>query len=126
VGEDEYLFFGDDAKAAFFMTSARIILFGHTHWQVGFSTRGEDLVRLRPEYGSQNEAGHHQLRLRRGTRYALNPGSVGQPRDGDWRAAFALYDTARALFTWHRVPYEIEATQRRVRRADLSDFLAKG
>jgi len=84
------------------------------------------IVRLRPEYGSQNEAGHHQLRLRRGTRYALNPGSVGQPRDGDWRAAFALYDTARALFTWHRVPYEVEAAQQRVRCADLSDFLAKG
>ena len=99
MDEDEYLFFGDDAKAAFSIASARIILFGHTHWQVGFSTRGEDLVRLRPEYSSQNEAGHYVLRLRRGTRYALNPGSVGQPRDGDWRAAFALYDTARALFT---------------------------
>ena len=65
-----------------------------------------------------------ELSLRRNNRYLLNPGSVGQPRDGDWRAAFAIYDDAQASFTWFRVPYEVLTAQRRIRRTGLPEELS--
>lgn len=122
--EDEYLIFPEDAGAALSRTSARVTFFGHTHWQVGFSRRGKDLLRLKPEFDSRHDAAKYELQLRKGTRYVLNPGSVGQPRDGDWRASFAVYDSARALFTWYRVPYELDIAQLRILRAGLPEFLA--
>ena len=59
-----------------------------------------------------------------GARYLLNPGSVGQPRDKDWRAAFALYESDSRLLTFYRVPYEVGSTQERIMRAGLPDVLA--
>jgi diadenosine tetraphosphatase ApaH/serine/threonine PP2A family protein phosphatase len=124
AGEDEYLFSADDALLAFQAGGARITFFGHTHQQVGFATDGEDLFRLEPLYSTDDAADEYELPLRRGFRYLLNPGSAGQPRDGDWRAAFAVYDEDRALFTWHRAPYDVSKTQDRIRRAGLPNFLA--
>jgi diadenosine tetraphosphatase ApaH/serine/threonine PP2A family protein phosphatase len=49
---------------------------------------------------------------------------VGQPRDGDWRAAFAIYDSDANEVTFHRVPYNLEATQRKIFEANLPDRLA--
>jgi diadenosine tetraphosphatase ApaH/serine/threonine PP2A family protein phosphatase len=124
VHEDEYLVSSDDASAAFKAAQAPITLFGHTHVQVGFATDGDDLFKLEPLYASDDDADDYELPLRRGFRYLLNPGSLGQPRDGDWRAAFALYDQERAVFTWHRAPYDVTRTQESIRRAGLPDFLA--
>jgi len=124
VDEDEYLVDADDAAFALQAATARITLFGHTHKQVGFEGSDEELVQLEPLYNSDDEADAFELPLGRGLQYLLNPGSVGQPRDGDWRAAFALYDEARALFTWHRVPYDVGKTQESIRRAGLPEFLA--
>ena len=124
VHEDEYLISADEAGVAFRAAQARITFFGHTHMQVGFATDGEDLFTLQPLYSSDEEADDYELPLRRGFRYLLNPGSLGQPRDGDWRAAFAVYDQERALFTWHRAPYDVTKTQASIRRAGLPDFLA--
>ena len=124
VHEDEYLFSPDDALLAFQAADARITFFGHTHQQVGFATDGEDLYRVEPLFSTDDDADEFELPLRRGFRYLLNPGSAGQPRDGDWRAAYALYDEDRAVFTWHRAPYDISRTQQSIRRAGLPDFLA--
>jgi diadenosine tetraphosphatase ApaH/serine/threonine PP2A family protein phosphatase len=124
IDEDEYLVTDDDAAIALEVTGARITFFGHTHKQVGFATNGEELFTVEPLYSSYDEADEYELPLRRSLRYLLNPGSVGQPRDGDWRAAFAIYDESRALFTWHRAPYEVLKTQESIRRAGLPDFLA--
>ena len=74
--------------------------------------------------GVHEEAEEFELELREGARYLLNPGSVGQPRDGDWRAAFALYDDARMMLTWYRVPYDLKEAQERILRAGLPDRLA--
>ncbi|HEX7519944.1 MAG TPA: metallophosphoesterase, partial [Candidatus Deferrimicrobium sp.] len=49
----------------------------------------------------------------------LNPGSVGQPRDGDRDASFLLFDTAAGTVTWIRVPYDFEAARRKVLEAGL-------
>jgi len=68
---------------------ARVIFFGHTHRQGGWCSNREQIVPLKPDFGSSAGAVRSELPLRMGNRYVLNPGSVGQPRDGDWRAAFA-------------------------------------
>jgi diadenosine tetraphosphatase ApaH/serine/threonine PP2A family protein phosphatase len=56
-------------------------------------------------------------------RYMINPGSVGQPRDRDPRAAYAVLDTDRGTFTAHRVEYDIAKTQRQMALANLPDIL---
>jgi diadenosine tetraphosphatase ApaH/serine/threonine PP2A family protein phosphatase len=59
-------------------------------------------------------------------RYLINPGSVGQPRDNDWRAAFALYESdgeKPARLTFYRVPYDVEQTQSRILAANLPERL---
>lgn len=122
--EDEYVFVPEDAQAAMRASSTPITFFGHTHRQGGFATNGEESFELRPQYGSQEEADSYELPLRKGARYMLNPGSVGQPRDGDWRAAFALFDDAERMLTWHRVPYDLRAAQKGIRDAGLPDWLA--
>jgi diadenosine tetraphosphatase ApaH/serine/threonine PP2A family protein phosphatase len=58
-------------------------------------------------------------------RLVINPGGVGQPRDGDPRAAYALYDSERRMVTLQRVEYDIAATQERMRAAGLPDSLAE-
>ncbi|MGZ3585363.1 MAG: metallophosphoesterase family protein, partial [Ktedonobacterales bacterium] len=62
--------------------------------------------------------------LPRGYRAIINPGSVGQPRDGDPRAAYMIYDSALG-FEFRRVPYDIAATQRRINEVGLSPQLGE-
>jgi diadenosine tetraphosphatase ApaH/serine/threonine PP2A family protein phosphatase len=94
-----------------------VTFFGHTHYQGGFSYRGGHIgvIQLRPEPGPSFAA----LRLEAGTRYLLNPGSVGQPRDGDPRAAFAIADLDHRVIEFWRVPYDIAVVQSRMRDAGL-------
>jgi diadenosine tetraphosphatase ApaH/serine/threonine PP2A family protein phosphatase len=54
----------------------------------------------------------------------INPGSVGQPRDHDWRAAFAMYDADAAEIGFHRVPYDVMGAQGRILMAGLPERLA--
>jgi diadenosine tetraphosphatase ApaH/serine/threonine PP2A family protein phosphatase len=54
----------------------------------------------------------------------VNPGSVGQPRDGDWRAAFAVFDSDASILTFCRVPYNLQAAQERILAANLPPRLA--
>jgi diadenosine tetraphosphatase ApaH/serine/threonine PP2A family protein phosphatase len=124
--EDEYIFFREDALTVLRASQALITFCGHTHWQVGWSLNGPELTPLKPDFRCSTQVEHFSLSLRRGRRYIINPGSVGQPRDGDWRAAFALYDDAQRSFTWFRVPYEVDIAQRRVRQAGLPEILAPG
>ena len=136
LDEDDYLLTVRDAWPALHGADVRITFFGHTHVQGGFATNGEDWFRLAPQYSKPHRNGHHgdrplsdeaedyELQLREGARYLLNPGSVGQPRDGDWRAAFALYDDARMTLTWYRVPYNVREAQERILQAGLPDRLS--
>ncbi len=141
LDEDDYLLTVRDAWPVLHATDARITFFGHTHMQGGFATHGDEWFRLTPRYAThphipgkhghmaaqhdlQEEAESFDLELRDGARYLLNPGSVGQPRDGDWRAAFALYDDAQKIVTWYRVPYDIREAQQRILSAGLPDRLA--
>lgn len=122
--EDGYISSNEDASVAFSSSRARIISCGHTHWQVGWSGNGKQVTLLKPEFEGKTGESEAKLWLNSRNRYVLNPGSVGQPRDGDWRAAFAIYDDAELNWTWYRVPYAVAIAQRRILRAGLPKELA--
>jgi len=122
--EDEYLISSAHAVVALYDHPASIILFGHTHRQNGFIKTDLDWYQPEPQFDSRTGFASHELPLHPDARYLLNPGSVGQPRDRDWRAAFALYDAERALFTWYRTPYVVAQAQARIRNAGLPGRLA--
>jgi predicted phosphodiesterase len=115
--EDEYVFAPAQAMGGLLESPSAVTFFGHTHYQGGFSYRDGQIgvIYLPPEPGPQFAA----LRLEPGTRYLLNPGSIGQPRDGDPRAAFAIADLDHQVIEFWRVPYDIAAVQERMQSAGL-------
>ena len=126
LDEDAYVLTVRDAWLPLTKASTRINFFGHTHLQGGFATNGEEWFRITPQYGSRNGPEEFELPLRESGRYLINPGSVGQPRDGDWRAAFAIYETENAAqrVMFYRVPYNVRQAQERIVAAGLPDRLA--
>ncbi len=124
LDEDEYILCARDAMHSLALPGAAINFFGHTHLQGGFATDGEQWYRLAPDYETRDAAETWELQLSSGARYMLNPGSVGQPRDGDWRAACAVYDTERRTLLFCRMPYDVRAAQENILRAGLPDRLA--
>ncbi len=101
-----------DALAA----EARIGLHGHTHIPVAFVEEDGRLALLRGRPGAALELA--------GRRALVNPGSVGQPRDGDPDASYLIWEPASDRITWHRVAYDIAAVQRAMRHAGLPASLA--
>lgn len=116
----EYLMPGEDAAASrsFGWEPFERCFFGHTHIPTVFERRGDGGVR------SSIIRGEGRLRLTEGHRYLLNPGSVGQPRDGDPRAAFMILDEEEGTAEWFRVPYEVDAAGKKIRAAGLPEVLA--
>ncbi len=94
----------------------KVAFFGHTHYPVTFSQGPK---------GALVETDHNAaVRLQRGHRYLVNPGSVGQPRDGDPRLCFAVADMKEGVVERHRVGYRSADAARKVRKAGLPDHLA--
>ncbi len=124
LDEDEYVLSAREAWNSLAEAGNALNFFGHTHLQGGFATDGEDWFRLTPDYSTHDAAEEFELKLSSGGRYMLNPGSVGQPRDGDWRAAFALHDTVTKVVTFYRMPYDLRSAQEQITRAGLPDRLA--
>jgi len=122
--EDEYVVSLGDALAPLIAQPVPLIFFGHTHLQGGFLANGSSADGFRPEYQTVGKAESVALQLKPATRYMLNPGSVGQPRDGDWRAAFALFDTETQIVHFHRCPYNLKSAQDRIFAANLPPRLA--
>ncbi len=122
VDEDDYLVNEADAFGAFPYAESSLLFFGHTHIQGGFRWRSgqvEAIGRLHPEWQTR-----YLLEIDPASAYLINPGSVGQPRDGDHRAAYAIYDTDGEIVFYHRVPYDVKSTQRKIREAGLPELLA--
>lgn len=119
--EDEYVFTPEQALEGLLDSHALVTFFGHTHHQGGFSYQDEhlDVLQIRPRAAESFAA----LRVEPARRYLLNPGSIGQPRDGDWRAAFAIADLEHNVVEFWRVPYDIAAVQKRMRSARLPEPL---
>jgi diadenosine tetraphosphatase ApaH/serine/threonine PP2A family protein phosphatase len=117
--EDHYIFDGDDASRALDAMQRPLCLFGHTHLPVVFRRNDEVFDGFMPE-GS----GALTLPIEAGLNYLVNVGSVGQPRDGDPRAAFGIYDADALSLVMRRIPYPIDAAQRRILNAGLPASLA--
>ena len=124
LNEDQYILSMRDAWAPLQQMTTAIAFFGHTHLQGGFSQNAHDWNEIRPHYTTRNDAESLTMPLAPGTRYLINPGSVGQPRDYDWRAAFAIYDSDSEEVIFHRVPYDLTAAQGRILMAGLPERLA--
>ena len=112
----EYLLSADDAAVSFELAQVPVAFFGHTHLPTIFRRAPDGHVR-----GWVMTEGD-EIMLSREDRYMLNPGSVGQPRDRDPRAAFLVYEEGRAVE--HRVPYAIDTTATKIRDAGLPEWLA--
>lgn len=112
----EYLDSYDAARRHFATVSTRYSVVGHTHLPlVVTELDGGEVTALTPEDGEQIELSE--------ARTCLNPGSTGQPRDGDPRASYALLDTSVPRVTFYRVEYDIPRTQSRMRERGLPRML---
>ena len=124
LNEDQYILTVRDAWAPLQQMTADITFFGHTHVQGGFSRDGDKWREIKPSFRSRKGPESSTLKMLPGTHHLINPGSVGQPRDYDWRAAFAIYESDDAEITYHRVPYDLTAAQGRILMAGLPERLA--
>ncbi len=121
MDEDAYLFSAGEAKAVFETVTDRVILFGHTHVPSLFVARPVDGRRV---FHGQLIAGERTVfDLDPGRQYLINPGSVGQPRDRDPRAAYALYDHDKRRLFHYRVAYPVHQARRRIHQAGLPPVL---
>ncbi|MGC1781362.1 MAG: metallophosphoesterase family protein [Acidobacteriaceae bacterium] len=125
LDEDEYLLSTHDVERQMARARNRVTFFGHTHVQGEFAANAADeWFPLTPIYSGNDETESYELDLRESATYLINPGSVGQPRDRDWRAAFALYDDEAQRVAFWRVPYDVRLAQMRIQRAGLPEMLA--
>lgn len=109
----EYLLTPSQAMANFPLFDTHVCFIGHSHVQLGFRLNLDgQCERFLPSSG-------YVLHLQRHERYFINPGSVGQPRDQDPRAAYAVIDTNNATIRFNRVEYDIAETQFQMRNVDL-------
>jgi predicted phosphodiesterase len=113
--EDEYLLAVSDATMAREFIAAQITFFGHTHVQGGFLVTRNGSRRIVPPGTIEIEPDHY---------YLINPGAVGQPRDGDPRAAYALYTPEQRIVEYCRAPYDVASAAGKIRAAGLPEHLA--
>jgi diadenosine tetraphosphatase ApaH/serine/threonine PP2A family protein phosphatase len=92
-----------------------VTFFGHTHLQGGFRLAPAGIARVRPSQKLQMEPGYF---------YLINPGAVGQPRDGDPRASYVLYSIEDQSVEYRRVAYNIDGAAAKIRAAGLPEVLA--
>jgi diadenosine tetraphosphatase ApaH/serine/threonine PP2A family protein phosphatase len=118
--EDAYIFDELDAVRALKVSSRPLCLFGHTHYPVTFELSPQGFDTVGPAAASEA-----RLTLKPDAKYLLNPGSVGQPRDGDPRAAYAIVDVDRKCVELFRLVYPVEQAQAKVMKAGLPEVLAQ-
>ena len=112
----EYITSSPVARANLGVIETRFGLHGHTHLPIAWAEEDGRIVSIAPSDGSTLELPSRAL---------LNPGSVGQPRDGIPDSSYMLIDTERAVVSWHRVPYDIEAVQAAMQQARLPSRLVQ-
>jgi predicted phosphodiesterase len=119
--EDEYVFSADQALPGLLASPRPLTFFGHTHIPGGFSYNGSAIERIDLAFGRGKAS--HTITLDPKVRYLLNPGSVGQPRDGDPRAAFAIADLEKRTVEFWRTPYDIASVQQRMEQFGAPEAL---
>lgn len=116
--EDTYIFDELDALRALKTTRAGVCFFGHTHFQIAFALTQSGFETMLPGPNGKD------ISLDSAAKFLINPGAVGQPRDGDHRAAYAVFDSAHQRVALRRVPYPIEVAAEKVIQAGLPPQLA--
>jgi diadenosine tetraphosphatase ApaH/serine/threonine PP2A family protein phosphatase len=117
LDEDEYIFDELDARRAIEGSQQRLCLFGHTHVAMVFELSGRTIALMPPP--------DEPLVIAAESMYLVNPGSVGQPRDGNPRAAYAIFDSELQRLEMYRVTYPVEQTQQKMASAGLPDPLIR-
>lgn len=102
-----------DAMSNFSYQFTQVCFHGHTHVPRVF-VRGTRVQELEPD----------SVAIEPGMKYFINAGSVGQPRDGEWKASYCIYDTDNKIVTFRRLEYDIETTQKKIIEAGLPKILA--
>jgi diadenosine tetraphosphatase ApaH/serine/threonine PP2A family protein phosphatase len=108
-----YVFNSLDAVASFAYQNATVSFFGHTH-VAGAFVRNEGVRKVKVD----------QLPIEETKKYFINVGSVGQPRDGDWRAAYCIYHIEKNVVEQRRVKYDLATAQKKIIQAGLPHMLA--
>ena len=108
--EWHYVLSAHDAGEAFRASDHRLVFCGHTHLPV---------IYCRPPVGKIRTVGAHDFDPDEESRYLINVGSVGQPRDNDPRASYVIYDANEVSVSFHRVEYDVQATQAKMSQADM-------
>ena len=119
LDEEAYVLGIDDAVSNFEGTAFRWCLFGHTHYPVVIGEHEDGVEVLRPP-----APGGGSVALAPGRRYLINPGAIGQPRDGNPRAAYLILDTTDSLVEFHRVSYRVDLAMAKIIEAGLPAPLA--
>jgi predicted phosphodiesterase len=120
MDEDLYVVADVDAVRSIEKARRSLCLFGHTHVAMRASVDAQRRLEIEAPQGHPE----FETQLDETTRYLINPGSVGQPRDGDSRAAYAIVDLGKRTVTLYRVAYPIETTQKKILDAGLPPMLA--
>lgn len=109
-----YVFENLEAEASFNYQMTTVCFYGHTHVPLAF------------ERGSNISGGTYtRIKVKRGTKYFVNVGSIGQPRDGDARASYAIYDLQKKEIELRRIPYDVGLTQKKIRKTGLPKRFAE-
>jgi diadenosine tetraphosphatase ApaH/serine/threonine PP2A family protein phosphatase len=124
--EDEYLMTLMDAAPVLSRMETTPVFFGHTHLQGGFTWMNGRFERAGRPRAELLEQSHSRLEmwLDPDAAWLVNPGSVGQPRDEDWRAAYALFDSGSRVVALCRTRYDCGKTARKIIAGGLPDMLA--
>lgn len=117
--EDYYIFGEFDAAEAFSYFQTPVCFFGHTHFPFVYAEKDQIVE------GTFLEGRTNEVKLEKGVRYLINPGSVGQPRDRNPMAAFAIYDSDARTVKFFRVEYDIAEAQRKILEQNLPSALAE-
>lgn len=110
-----YVFDNLQAQANFASQKTPLCFHGHTHCPMIYEHTIQGVFRIDPQ----------DFKLQMGRKYFINVGSVGQPRDGDPRATYVIYDSAARTVRFRRLEYDIAAAQARIRAAGLPERLAE-
>jgi predicted phosphodiesterase len=118
IDEDAYIFGEIEALNVFRQTAFPLCFFGHSHFPVVFGLSPDAIQTVLTAPPS------FRFRLEPGVRYLVNPGSIGQPRDGIPLASFAMFDSGTRTVTVYRLPYRIERAQQKILDVGLPRPLA--
>lgn len=115
---EEYLINYYSVYASFELMEKKIAFFGHTHLAGAFlySEKEREIYYV-------NFVNGGDLKLEKGYKYLINPGSVGQPRDGNWKASYAIYDTKLNMVHFRRVDYDVEEIQKYMQNLGFPKYL---